>query len=123
MAGALEGDVFVGPRAEEHRGLLALRYPMEHGIVTDWNDMERIWNYIYSKVIFVLFSIIYYHNVFLTFFYFLKDQLSMFSEEHPVLLTEAPLNPRRNREKSAEIFFETFNVPALFVSMQAVLSL
>lgn len=100
MAGALEGDLFVGPKAEEHRGLLSLRYPMEHGVVTDWNDMERIWNYIYGK-----------------------DQLSTFAEEHPVLLTEAPLNPRQNREKSAEIFFETFNVPALFVSMQAVLSL
>lgn len=50
MAGALEGDIFVGPKAEEHRGLLSIRYPMEHGIVTDWNDMERIWNYIYSKV-------------------------------------------------------------------------
>ncbi|CAH2062484.1 unnamed protein product, partial [Iphiclides podalirius] len=100
MAGALEGELFVGPRAEEHRGLLSIKYPMEHGIVTDWNDMERVWTYIYSK-----------------------DQLSTFSEEHPVLLTEAPLNPRRNREKAAEVFFETFNVPALFLSMQAVLSL
>lgn len=100
MAGALEGDLFVGPKAEEHRGLLSIRYPMEHGIVTDWNDMERIWTYIYGK-----------------------DQLATFSEEHPVLLTEAPLNPRKNREKAAEIFFETFNVPAWFVSMQAVLSL
>ncbi|XP_058450603.1 actin-related protein 1 [Malaya genurostris] len=100
MAGALEGDVFVGPKAEDYRGLLSIRYPMEHGIVTDWNDMEKIWTYIYSK-----------------------DELSTFSEEHPVLLTEAPLNPRKNREKAAEIFFETFNVPALFVSMQAVLSL
>jgi centractin len=43
--------------------------------------------------------------------------------QHPVLLTEAPLNPRHNREKAAEIFFDSFNVPALFVSMQAVLSL
>ncbi|XP_068710022.1 alpha-centractin [Montipora capricornis] len=100
MAGALEGDIFIGPKAEEHRGLLNIRYPMEHGVVKDWNDMERIWQYIYSK-----------------------DQLQTFSEEHPVLLTEAPLNPRRNREKAAEIFFETFNVPALFISMQAVLSL
>lgn len=50
MAGALEGDLFVGPKAEDHRGLLSIRYPMEHGIVNDWNDMERIWTHIYSKV-------------------------------------------------------------------------
>lgn len=49
MAGALEGDLFVGPKAEEHRGLLTIRYPMEHGVVNDWNDMEKIWQYIYSK--------------------------------------------------------------------------
>lgn len=34
---------------QEHRGLLAIRYPMEHGVVRDWNDMERIWQYVYSK--------------------------------------------------------------------------
>lgn len=37
------------PFAQEHRGLLSIRYPMEHGIVKDWNDMERIWQYVYSK--------------------------------------------------------------------------
>lgn len=47
----------------------------------------------------------------------------LFVWQHPVLLTEAPLNPSKNREKAAEVFFETFNVPALFISMQAVLSL
>ncbi|CAK9299403.1 unnamed protein product [Gordionus sp. m RMFG-2023] len=98
MAGALEGDVFIGPK--EHRGLMNIKYPMEHGIVNDWNDMERIWQYIFSK-----------------------EQLQITSEEHPILLTEAPLNPQKNREKAAEIFFETFNVPALFISIQAVLSL
>lgn len=100
MAGGLETDIFFGSLAEEYRGLLNLRYPMEHGIVKDWNDMEKIWQHVYSK-----------------------NQLNSNSEEHPVLLTEAPLNPRKNREKMAEIFFETFNVPALYISMQAVLSL
>lgn len=99
MAGALEGDVFIGRKAQEFRGLLKIKYPMEHGIVTDWDDMERIWNWVYT------------------------EELGTLSEEHPVLLTEAPLNPRSNRETAAQIFFETFNVPALFCSVQAVLSL
>lgn len=77
-----------------------IKYPMEHGIVSDWNEMERVWQYIYSK-----------------------EQLHAVPDDHPVLLTEAPLNPRKNRERSAEIFFETLNVPALYISMQAVLSL
>jgi actin-related protein len=49
MAGAVDGDVFIGAKAQELRGLLKIRYPLEHGIVTDWDDMEKIWSYIYSE--------------------------------------------------------------------------
>lgn len=49
MAGALEGDVFIGRRAQEYRGLLKIRYPMEHGVVTNWEDMEKIWNWVYQE--------------------------------------------------------------------------
>jgi len=98
MAGAAEGDTFIGNQAEELRGILTVKYPMAHGIVQDWNDMELVWRHIYSE-------------------------MKVVAEEHPVLLTEAPLNPRKNREKAAEIFFETFGTPALFVSWQAILSL
>ena len=48
---------------------------------------------------------------------------SLIHSQHPVLLTEAPLNPRSNRDIAAQIFFDTFNVPALYISVQAVLSL
>jgi hypothetical protein len=50
------------------------------------------------------------------------DEITLF-HQHPVLITEAPLNPRKNRGKTAEVFFESFNVPALYVAAQAILSL
>ena len=49
MAGALEGHEFVGNRAQELRGLLKLRYPIEHGVIHDWEGMERLWNHLYSE--------------------------------------------------------------------------
>lgn len=82
------------------RDRLELRYPLEHGVVSNWDDMEKIWEYI--------------------FFEGLPD---VDSENHPVLLTEAPLNPLKNRERMAEIMFEKFEVPGLNVAMNAVLPL
>ena len=100
LAGALEGDIFIGPRAQELRGLLKIRYPLEHGVVTDWDDMEKIWQYVYEH-----------------------EMNNAQSEDHPVLLTEPPLNPKQNREMAAQVLFEQFNVPAVYMGVQAVLSL
>jgi centractin len=52
-----------------------------------------------------------------------KPNINVKAEDHPVLLTEAPLNPHQNRDKVAEIFFETFRAPALFFAPPAVLNL
>lgn len=54
MAGAVEGNSFIGSKAQELRGILSITYPMEHGIVNDWNDMEKIWQHIYSEELKVL---------------------------------------------------------------------
>lgn len=80
--------------AQSKRGILTLKYPIEHGIVTNWDDMEKVHH---CRLSFSVCEIstsdaqIWHHT-----FY---NELRVAPEEHPVLLTEAPLNPKVNREK------------------------
>ena len=74
---------------EKFKGLVKLNYPIEHGVVKDWDEMEAIWRYIF-------------------------EELKVNPKDHPVLLTEPPNNPISNRVRTAQMFFETFDVPQLF---------
>uniref|UniRef100_A0A1X7VVX1 Actin, cytoplasmic n=1 Tax=Amphimedon queenslandica TaxID=400682 RepID=A0A1X7VVX1_AMPQE len=92
-------DFYIGDEAQAKRGLLSLSYPMEHGIVTNWDDMEKIWEHVFC------------------------NELRVSPDEHPVLLTEASLNPKADREKMTQIMFESFQVPALSIANQCILSM
>ena len=99
MLNTLQEDSFVGDEVQEKRGILSINYPIEQGIVTHWENMEKIWHH--------------------TFY----DQLRVAPEEYSLLLTEPPLNPKRNREKMCQIMFENFKVGSMYIAIQAVLSL
>lgn len=77
----------------------SIQYPIRQGLVDNWDSMEKLWQR--------------------CFFQYLRCD----PEDHYVVLTEPPLNPPENREFTAEVMFETFNVPGLYIAVQAVLAL
>jgi len=99
MVGVEVKSDYVGDEAQKMRGVLNLHYPIESGIVTNWDHMERVWSYCFA------------------------NELRVEPNEHKVFLTEAPMNPKANREKMTTMMFETFQVEGLYVAIQAVMSL
>ncbi|KAH9209867.1 actin family [Leptodontidium sp. 2 PMI_412] len=96
-------ESYVGDEAQLKRGILSLRSPIECGVVINWDDMELIWHHTFYK------------------------ELEVEPGEHPVLIAEVPFIPKSNRqqqrEKSAQVMFETFNVPAFHTWMDAILAI
>lgn len=115
MVGMGQKDSYVGDESQSKRGILTLKYPVEHGVVTNWDDAEKIWHHTFYNELRVAPEVI--------FSFIFEHQKCPHCQEHPVLMIDTPLNPAANREKLCQIMFETFNVPALYVSSTAVLAL
>ncbi len=92
-------DTFVGFEAQSRREFLSLKYPIERGIVANWDDMEKIWHHTF-------------HN-----------ELRVAPEEQQLVVTEAPLNPVENIKHNAQILFEKFNIQSFYAENGAIASL
>ena len=92
------GDIFIGDEAIEKIGCLSVTSPVERGVITNWTDVEKIWDYTFKK-------------------------LRVNPTEQPVLLTEPLEGPKANREKMIQIMFEQFSVPSFYVARAPVLAL
>lgn len=89
----------IGNAAQKSRGILTLRYPVERGVVANWDDMEAVWRHAYEQ------------------------ELHSSPDGHPALVTEPPHNPTRNREKMAEVFFESLGAPGFRTEVPALLAM
>jgi len=93
-------DLMVGDDASKLRSMLEVNYPMENGIVRNWDDMCHIWDYTFGS-----------------------EKMNIDPKNSKVLLTEPPMNPVKNREKMIEVMFEKYGFAGTYVAIQAVLTL
>lgn len=92
-------DLMVGDDASTLRQMLEISYPMSNGMVTNWEDMRHVWEH--------------------TFY----DKLEVDPKKCKVMLTEPPMNPKRNRELMLQEMFEHFGFQGVYIAIQAVLTL
>ena len=90
---------YIGDEAMSKKGILRLEYPLENGMIKNWEAMTSLLTH--------------------TFY----NELRISIEEHPVLLTDSDRDPKVNKEKLAEILFEKMRVPSLFLVNPGILSL
>lgn len=89
----------VGDEAARVRNLLQITYPLDNGVIRNWEDMQYVWDYTFN------------------------EKLKIKPNDCKIMLTEAPMNPQQNRKKMAEVMFETYGFKAVYVAIQAVLTL
>lgn len=92
-------DIMVGDEASKLRMMLQITYPLENGIVRNWEDIEYVWDYTFH------------------------EKLKINTNECKILLTEPPMNPKQNRERLVQVMFEKYGFQAVYVAIQAVLTL
>ena len=100
FAGGTGGEkYYIGKDAEDKRSVFKLNYPIEKGLINNWDDYEKILEHSLTK------------------------ELKIAPEEHNIMLTESPNNTKKYREEMAKLMFEIFNVPGLYIANSAVLPL
>jgi len=93
-------DLMVGEEASQLRSMLECSYPMDNGIVRNWEDMLHVWDYTFGE-----------------------SKMNIDPQNCKVLLTEPPLNPMKNRQKMIEVMFEKYQFEGVYIAIQAVLTL
>ena len=97
--GADAADIYIGIEADARSDRLDLSHPIQHGLIADWDDMEKIWTHLFAQ------------------------ELRTDPTAHNVLFTEAALTPKGDREKMAQIAFEKVGIPGTYVEVDGVLAL
>jgi len=92
-------DIMVGDEASKLRSMLEITYPLDNGIVRNWDDALHVWNYAFF------------------------EKMKINPKNSKVLLTEPPMNPKENREKMVQTMFETYGFQGVYIAIQAVLTL